>query len=833
MVRSAIVFLILCQSILSFGQRPPSFDESQIITDVKPIICPVSHEVNHHHVPYKKKKSPYKNNSTLNLSAQYGPGVPVEVTEAIEQRVFPIISEVFSSSIPVIIQFNWTQQTGGTLASAAPTGFVPNPSINTRVLNAFYPMPLAEKIARQEFNTPGEPDIRVTINSGINWCFDCETPEEVGSRFDFVSILLHEVYHGLGFVAFANVDDNGLGFQRQSGISGIMNIYFESLVGDSVILVQDGSERLGNLFQSNQLFFNIPTAGRAKIFAPNPFDPGSSISHVDEATFNNSPNSLMTPSSSAGEVERDAGIANDMMYDMGWLYTHLLHEPQDLTITQPTDQDYTVNLEIISDNGYVEEELRLHYSSDNFETEDIVVNFTNVSGDTYQAVIPHSNESKLIDYYIEVVDNRGLRFSHPGINITGLQFTNQYAFGPDVIDPVLFHNPVTSVKAVDVEVPLTANANDVFTGIDTLIIEWQFNGVMQNPVGMSLDTNNFFQDNLYLGSIPLPSNLSENDVLEYRLRAVDASVEENTTFSPETGFYRVNIVPIADAILVYNNDFNSTSDDFEGDGFQITQPSGFASQAIHSDHPYLNAGDLGELNFTYELKLPIILEEPGRANMVFDEIVLVEPGDLGSQFGDGNFWDYVIVEGKKLGDSRWLPFLDGYDASANPVWLNAFVNGIPTGEINSERAGTISMYRERTIDLLESGNFVSGDTVSIRFRLFSDPLVFGWGWAIEDLIIQDASVPVEDFILQENFELRPNPANDEVSLVLDLESRSESLLIQIVDISGKQVFKEIIADPSLSIRRDLDIQNLNDGLYFVNLIFDRKETITQKLIIQR
>ena len=36
--------------------------------------------------------------------------------------------------------------------------------------------------------------------------------------------------------------------------------------------------------------------------------------------------------------------------------------------------------------------------------------------------------------------------------------------------------------------------------------------------------------------------------------------------------------------------------------------------------------------------------------------------------------------------------------------------------------------------LLET--FDPGDTIFIRFRLFSDPAVVAWGWAIDDIVIQ-------------------------------------------------------------------------------------------------
>src|SRR5690606_20432683 len=128
------------------------------------------------------------------------------------------------------------------------------------------------------------------------------------------------------------------------------------------------------------------------------------------------------------------------------------------------------------------------------------------------------------------------------------------------------------------------------------------------------------------------------------------------------------------------------------------------------------------------------------ALMRFDEIVLVEPGDNGSVFGDDGFYDYVLVEGSADGGSTWQPFIPGYDARANNTWLSRY-NGNIIDHI-SQAAGEPSLYRERTIDLLENGNFSPGDEVLIRFRLFADQLANGWGWAIDNLVIQEEDEPV-------------------------------------------------------------------------------------------
>ena len=43
--------------------------------------------------------------------------------------------------------------------------------------------------------------------------------------------------------------------------------------------------------------------------------------------------------------------------------------------------------------------------------------------------------------------------------------------------------------------------------------------------------------------------------------------------------------------------------------------------------------------------------------------------------------------------------------------------------------------------MISNGNFVANDEIVIRFRLLSDQLVHGWGWAIDNIKIQIDDVP--------------------------------------------------------------------------------------------
>jgi hypothetical protein len=80
------------------------------------------------------------------------------------------------------------------------------------------------------------------------------------------------------------------------------------------------SVSLGNQLVSGKVFFSGPATSRSKLYAPNPYRPGSSYSHLDEATFpRGNANALMTPGVAAGEGIAGAGpIALRIFRDSGW-----------------------------------------------------------------------------------------------------------------------------------------------------------------------------------------------------------------------------------------------------------------------------------------------------------------------------------------------------------------------------------------------------------------------------------------------------------------------------------------------------------------------------------
>ena len=237
----------------------------------------------------------------------------------------------------------------------------------------------------------------------------------------------------------------------------------------------------------------------------------------------------------------------------------------------------------------------------------------------------------------------------------------------------------------------------------------------------------------------------------------------------------IQTVVLLDPVFAYQNDFEDGGDDFLDlgpDRFTVSTESGFSGHALHSPHWYENGATV-----ITTLAQPIRVAQAD-ATVQFDEVVLVEPGEAGSVFGDGSFWDYVIVEGT-LDGSSWVPLGPGYDSREYNDWQSTF---------NNSGNGNQNLYRTRTFDLLDT--FQWQDVVLLRFRLYADGWVNGWGWAIDNLSIQVGSpTPAGDEIPQAVFTLaqnHPNPFNPATTIEFSLPKAGPASL-KIFNLRGQLV----------------------------------------------
>ena len=256
-----------------------------------------------------------------NIVVNYN-GFPTNAQTAFQYAV-EIWETVLSSNVNIVIDANWASIGGNTLGFAGANGFYINFGGATQS-NTFYPQALANSLNGSDLAV-GTADVSCTFNSGVNWYFgtDGNTP---GGQFDFVTVVLHELGHGLGFLGSGDVS-GGNGFVGFGSNPLIYDVFVENQGGTDITSFTSGTSALASQLQGDQLYWNGTegvtnnSGNRPRLFAPNPYQGGSSYSHLREGTYPaGTPNSLMTPQLGTAEANHNPGpIVEGMFEDMGWV----------------------------------------------------------------------------------------------------------------------------------------------------------------------------------------------------------------------------------------------------------------------------------------------------------------------------------------------------------------------------------------------------------------------------------------------------------------------------------------------------------------------------------
>lgn len=218
------------------------------------------------------------------------------------------------------IDFDWDPSVNapgsGTLASAGT--FYSIPSGATLLVGSVY----RQGAGNLTTGTPGFGE----VNFGRSWFATglSGTGTPGGSEFDLFTVLLHEITHSMHFASVFNSDGTSQ-FGAGTYVRGDGFLY-RGATGGTKQLNTAGTTYTGTSgdLTSNDIYWDGTYAkatnggNRVKIYAPGTFSSGSSISHIDEATFTTS---VMTPSVGTGpsQVMRNySGIEIGMLLDLGW-----------------------------------------------------------------------------------------------------------------------------------------------------------------------------------------------------------------------------------------------------------------------------------------------------------------------------------------------------------------------------------------------------------------------------------------------------------------------------------------------------------------------------------
>ena len=200
------------------------------------------------------------------------------------------------------------------------------------------------------------PPSEVYQNAGGSYLLDGNGDPLQTTYVGFTTVLLHEMLHGLGFSTLTDSSGNELGgiddiyatFLRDNANNRNWNDPSESAAnrvasmtsgtgllwtGSNVNTAAEGELTAG--YQDNDSSSSFTSGDRVQMYAPNPFESGSSVAHFDTAV---SPNEIMEPQYTAGSL--DIGLALYLLEDLGWSIVAGSNTAPNITaVDQTTNED--------------------------------------------------------------------------------------------------------------------------------------------------------------------------------------------------------------------------------------------------------------------------------------------------------------------------------------------------------------------------------------------------------------------------------------------------------------------------------------------------------------
>ena len=719
-----------------------------------------------------------------------------------------ILEGVLPSDTRLTIKASWTKiSDSGVLGNSTITAFGAGWAIDALNPFAYYPIAVAEKIAGRSLNFDSEADVELVLNSTARWYLGTDGNTPV-SKYDLVTVVIHELCHGLGF--FDSMTTDGTEGSYGIGIYPVVyDTFVENLTGNKLTdttIFKQKSLSLYNELVGGQLYFDGPLSrkymngDRARLYAPSTWDPGSSVSHLDEQRTSQV-NSLMTPFLDLGEAIHDPGnLTFSVLGDVGWINTRII--PGKVKDTEDHISEIEFTAEIRSDTSYNRNRVGLVYSTNSFTTSDTIIMTPSGSNNLYSCKVPILSYNVRLDYYIFTEDSFLRNYKSPS---RAAKAPYTVFIGPDTVRPIISHTQkeyfFEKIDSIRFEATVTDNL-----GVDTVYIEYKVNNKPSEYFGLTAGANSGYSNNLIV-----KNGIQGGDSLNYRIIAIDKASGQNTRIYPSTGYKKIRIENLLSELNSYSTDFSNASADFFNSGFEIVRPANFTSLGLHSEHPYQSPDqDDKSLEFSSVLRHPIAFDASGMV-VSFREVVLVEPGAEGSVFGFSDFYDYVVLEASKDFGKNWFSLADGYDSRYISSWETAYNSSII--EQNSTYQGQESMMITHNFFPRIAGKISEGDYLLIRFRLFSDPYARGWGWAVDDFKINPLVDKAEGTSIG-GIKIYPNPGYGLLTLEIENATGIRPIRISVYSLTGQSIIQNI---PLNEERMTLDISGYPPGLYLVTI----------------
>lgn len=421
------------------------------------------------------------NDATVVAPIGGNPGVTIgEQRLRVFEHAAKIWETVINSNVTIVIDSRFDPLTctasSAILGSAgAASSYRDYP--NAPISNTWYSVALANSLAGFDLLTGSE--INATFNSSVdnnnnclnntNWYYGLDS-NKPGGTVDLLSVVLHEIGHGLGFQSLVNLA-NG---QKALGYNDayMLNLEDHSLNRNWGDPAMTDAQRLASSIDTADLHWtgaNVTALisnytgginqGHVRMYAPDPVEGGSSVSHFDTAL---APNELMEPSL-VGSYS-GPGLALPLFEDIGWpVFADA--PPVIAVLGDQTVQDgQTIQVSIlVNDNDTPLANLTLSAQSSNTAIVDAAgLSFSGSGNQRTLSVTPLTGSSGTVTITVTVSDTSSNASEAFDLVVT----TNN----PPVITVT---SPVDGAGFLDTDtVNLSASASDVEDGDVSASLDW-------------------------------------------------------------------------------------------------------------------------------------------------------------------------------------------------------------------------------------------------------------------------------------------------------------------------------------------------------------------------
>jgi agmatine/peptidylarginine deiminase len=466
-----------------------------------------------------------------------------------------------------------------------------------------------------------------------------------------------------------------------------------------------------------------------------------------------------------------------------------------------------------------------------------IVTMTHTAGDSFSASIPPQPDYTDIYYYIHAEDDSGRSENHPYI---GTGNPHHFYIGPDTEPPTIATEIPQTVLPLSLPLPIVAEVRDN-RWIASVSLEYTINGIPFDTLEMALQP---LSAALYEVAYDPPA--AAGDRIQLRIKAVDNSINQNTTYEPEVGYYAINVVG-----TIQNCVWNPCGQPSGEVIFEYLQNAGIECFYTEEEPVSFNRFTnmficLGSWPSTYSLDLNQV--DKINAYIQSGHCVYLEGADcwaydyyheqLSQAFGIVGLWDgsYTQSVNPLLGITG--TFTSGMSFNSNNTHYVDRVAPMPGSEVIFVHADTAYGVTQETLDYktvglsFEFGGLTGNNPSSSQQLLLRQILQFFRGSISE---LTGEGFMLESRYTTDKFEFKgiyPNPFNPTTVISYQLPDASHVQLV-VYDISGRLVTELVNGMRDAGIHEvTFDATGLASGIYLYRMEAGKFET-SGKMVLMK